>query len=66
MRMIALAASAALLSSLANVAEVQNAESLSGTSGRYAAVMEAYLSGLETLVANGGDPSPVIVKFWSS
>jgi dienelactone hydrolase len=40
MRMIALAASAALLSGLANVAEAQRAESLSGTSGRYAAVME--------------------------
>ena len=31
---------AALLSGFANVAEAQNAESLSGTSGRYAAVME--------------------------
>jgi hypothetical protein len=31
---------AALLSSLANAADAQNAESLSGTSGRYAAVME--------------------------
>ena len=40
MRMMALAASAALLSSLANVAEAQSAESLSGTSGRYTAVME--------------------------
>jgi len=40
MRMIALAASAALLSSLANAADAQNTESLSGTSGRYAAVME--------------------------
>jgi dienelactone hydrolase len=40
MRMIALAASAALLSSLANTADAQNTESLSGTSGRYAAVME--------------------------
>ena len=40
MRMMALAASAALLSSLANVAEAQRAESLSGTSGRYTAVME--------------------------
>jgi dienelactone hydrolase len=40
MRTIALAASAALLSSLANGAEAQSAESLSGTSGRYTAVME--------------------------
>jgi dienelactone hydrolase len=39
MRMIALA-SAALLSSLANAADAQNTESLSGTSGRYTAVME--------------------------
>jgi hypothetical protein len=31
---------AALLSSLANAADAQNTESLSGTSGRYAAVME--------------------------
>jgi dienelactone hydrolase len=38
--MIALAASAALLGNLATVAEAQRAESLSGTSGRYAAVME--------------------------
>ena len=40
MRMIALAAGLALVSSLANVAEAQSAESLSGTSGRYTAVME--------------------------
>lgn len=40
MRMIALAASAALLGNLTTVAEAQSAESLSGTSGRYAAVME--------------------------
>ena len=40
MRMIALAAGAALISSLAFVAEAQSPESLSGTSGRYAAVME--------------------------
>jgi len=38
--MIALAASAALLSNLANVAEAQSTESLTGTSGRYTAVME--------------------------
>jgi dienelactone hydrolase len=38
--MFVLAASAALLSSLGNVAEAQSAESLSGTSGRYPAVME--------------------------
>ena len=40
MRTIALAACAALLSSLASVAEAQGTESLSGTSGRYAAQME--------------------------
>jgi dienelactone hydrolase len=38
--MMALAASAALLGSLATVPEAQSAESISGTRGRYAAVME--------------------------
>ena len=37
---IAVAASAALLSSLASAADAQNTESRSGTSGRYAAGME--------------------------
>ncbi len=40
MRMIALAAGAVLLSGLADVVAAQGAESLSGTSGRHAAVME--------------------------
>ena len=40
MRMIALAAGAALLGSLTSAAEAQDAESLSGTSGRYVARME--------------------------
>jgi len=50
---------AALLSSLANAADAQNTESLSGTSGRYAAVMEMDMTLADHTVYRPADLSKV-------
>ena len=57
--MIALAAGTVLLSGLADVAEAQGAESLSGTSGRYAAVMEMDATLVDHTVYRPADLSKV-------
>jgi len=57
--MIALAAGTVLLSGLAHVAEAQGAESLSGTSGRYAAVMEMDASLVDHTIYRPADLSKV-------